>query len=120
LKAFVGIAFAMILVAGCVVSAPNPWDVHVRYVGGAMDIKEYRDDSVPGGLTEVYLAALSKRDFTQKVRYRVLWYSSSGQPLKSTLSGWRTKSVAARSILEIATISPSADAQDYRIEIEDL
>jgi uncharacterized protein YcfL len=110
-----------IFLAACSTITPR-WESNYTYSGvriSVIDIKEWEVEKV--GLKVSVLAEASKFFAPmKKLRHRVLWYKTDGQPIKTTLSYWQKLSLKRGARQELVYIAPSLEASSYLIEFEDL
>ena len=93
------------------------WKAHVAYDGMWLDINDVRvwEDSING--MQLMTRITSKAPMRRTVRYRVLWYTSSGQPIKTLLGKWNEKTILAGQTIDITESAPGPRAKDYKLEI---
>ena len=100
----------------------TPWDSKYTYSGdriSVIDIKEWEVKKV--GLKVSVLVEASKfLAPMKKLRHRVLWYKTDGQPITTTLSYWQKSFLKRGARQELVYIAPSLEASSYLIEFEDL
>jgi hypothetical protein len=107
--------------SGCVATTPlvePPWVKNIRYNGDDLEVIDMQSWNIENQGIKVLLS-LQVKNFlpvqNRPFRHRILWYKSSGEPIKTTLSYWQRVSGKSDSRHELSYMSPS-----FTVEIEDL
>jgi uncharacterized protein YcfL len=118
MKLALGFVIALLL-GGCVsVTDQGPVRYTSHTLGQSFLIQEERSWVEPNGFTTILVVAENKWSITRKLRYRTLWFTASGKPVKTSMSQWQNRTVPPRGLLEISAIAPRAEATSYRVEID--
>ena len=99
-------------------SAP-PWAAHVSYDGQWVEVIDVRTWRSTNTGMELMLRIKSNAFMDRTIRYRILWYTEDGRPIKTVLGKWNERLLRPGQSLDITESSPGPKAADYRIEIED-
>lgn len=110
-------------VSGCVVAPPLPdeWGSRVFISADLRDnlqIVSIRDEELPNGNRQILLSGQSLGYFTQRVRYRALWFNASGAPVNTVVSAWSVITLENARPLDLKLIGPGRHGVSYRVEFE--
>lgn len=95
------------------------WAAHVSYEGQWLEVQDLRTWRSSDTGLEIMMRIRSKALMDRNIRYRVLWYTEDGRPIKTLLGKWNERLIKSGQVIDITESSPGPKAADYRIEIED-
>lgn len=125
MKVALPLLFTVTLLLGGCASTPEalpPWSSNVSYSGNRLEVVDLQAWE-QGNLGLKVMVAVEINDSLPKMkkfRHRILWYTNSGQPIRTTLSYWQNAEEKRGTRQEYAYVAPSPEARSYRVEIEDL
>ena len=118
-KLLIVIAISAVLSACAVSPSAPPWAAHASYDGQWVEVLDVRSWHSANTGMELMLRIKSNAFMDRTIRYRVLWYTEDGRPIKTLLGKWNERLLKPGQSIDITESSPGPKAADYRIEIED-
>jgi uncharacterized protein YcfL len=95
------------------------WAAHVSYDGKWLDINSLREwEDASAGL-QISAEITSKAIMARVIKYRVLWFTDDGKPIKTVLGKWNDRTILAGQTIIITEQSPGPRAKDFKLEILD-
>ncbi len=75
--------------------------------------------TVSGDLLKIQVELKNKTDSYHRFNYRFSWFDKDGMVVTQGASPWRTSQVEGQETVYISAVSPSPNAQDFRLELLD-
>ena len=109
--------------AGCVVApqVPDEWASRVFISADMRDnlhIVSLRDELLANGNRHILVSGQSYGYFTQRVRYRALWFDASGAPVNTVVSAWNVITLENARPFDLKLVGPGRQGVAYRVEFE--
>lgn len=131
LLAFFALSLAVVALAGCQgVNATqraepraeiNQVDIEKLNYDGTLNLRaqviRLNERRLDNGFLQVQAEVRNRTLERQLVNYRFDWIDSSGMQVKTTLSNWKTLSLAAKENRLISGIAPTTDVVDFRLSL---
>jgi len=75
--------------------------------------------TVSDDLLKIQVELKNKTDTYHRFNYRFIWFDKDGMVVTQGQSPWRTSQVEGQQTVYISAVSPSPNAQDFRLELLD-
>lgn len=107
----------------CVVAPPVPdeWASRVFISADHRDnlhVVSLRDELLANGNRQILVSGQSLGYFTQRVRYRALWFDAAGAPVNTVVSAWNAMTLEKSRPFDLNLVGPGRHGVTYRVEFE--
>lgn len=123
MKKLLSAALLATVLAGCIVAPPVPdeWASRVFISGDIRDnlhVVSLRDELLANGNRQILVSGQSLGYFTQRLRYRALWFDTAGAPVNTVVSAWNVITLEKSRPFDLKLIGPGRHGVTYRVEFE--
>lgn len=119
-KHLLSLCAVALLAAGCVSASrldADPRIVVDASVKSAIEVLTVDYGETHGGNSVVTLAVRNTGGSVRRIQYRTVWFREDGNPVESIVSIWKNCTLDPGEIADLRSVSPRADARDFRVEV---
>jgi len=91
-------------------------DISDSSLNKAVQIVDVRE-AMAGDLRKIQVELRNTTNDTKHFQYRFDWLDEQGMTIRSTMSGWTTRTILPKEQISVSAVAPSPGAEDFRLKL---